>query len=85
MTNNNEIYVDSIGQLHFVKGMVRYDLISYQPGTNGGEPSTEEKVRIIMPPEGFLATFNTMQRLIDQLVEKGVLKKVEPQGKKSKK
>lgn len=75
---NNEIYVDSIGQLHFVKGMIRYDLVSYQPGKDGSEPTTEEKLRIIMPPEGFLATFNTMQRLIDQLVDKGVLTKTEP-------
>ena len=74
MSSVKEIYADSIGQLHFVKGMVRYDLVSYQPSTEG-EPTVEEKIRLIMPPEGFLATFNTMQRLIDQLVEKGVLKK----------
>ncbi|HBM16941.1 MAG TPA: hypothetical protein DD381_13995 [Lentisphaeria bacterium] len=77
MSESREVFVDTIGQLHFVKGMVRYDLVSYQPGKEGAEPTTEEKLRVIMPPDGFLATFNTMQRLIDQLVEKGILKKVE--------
>lgn len=78
MSCREEIYVDGIGKLHFVKGMVRFDLISYEPGESGQEPGINEKQRIIMPPDGFLATFNTMQRLIDQLVEAGVLKKTEP-------
>lgn len=78
MSCREEIYVDGIGKLHFVKGMVRFDLISYEPSESGKEPGVTEKQRIIMPPDGFLATFNTMQRLIDQLLEAGVLKKVDP-------
>lgn len=81
MSCREEIYVDGIGKLHFVKGMIRFDLISYEPGESGQEPEITEKQRIIMPPDGFLATFNTMQRLIDQLVEAGVLKKTEPAQK----
>ena len=30
-----------------------------------------------MPPQGFLAAYNSMQQLIDKLVEAGVLKKNE--------
>lgn len=79
MSCREETYVDGIGKIHFVKGMVRFDLISYEPSESGKEPTINEKQRIIMPPDGFLATFNTMQRLIDQLVEAGVLKKRNPQ------
>ncbi len=75
MSCREEIYVDGIGKIHFVKGMVRFDLISYEPSESGKEPDMVEKQRIIMPPDGFLAMFNTMQKLIDQLVEAGVLKK----------
>jgi len=76
MSDKQEIFVDGIGKIHFTGGMVRYDLVTLQPGENeGDQPTPEEKVRIIMPPDGFLATFNTMQRLIDQLLEAGVLKK----------
>lgn len=83
MSEKKEIFVDTIGQLHFIKGLVRFDLVSFQPGENSGaEPIPQEVVRVIMPPEGFLATFNTMQRLIDQLVEAGVLKKVNNENKK---
>jgi hypothetical protein len=70
-----EIFVDGIGKIHFTAGMVRFDMVSLDPNEDGKEPVAKEKVRIIMPPEGFLGAFNTMQNLIDQLLEKGVLQK----------
>ena len=81
MAEKIEVYVDGIGKIHFTGGMVRYDMVTLEPNENGKEPIPQEKVRIIMPPDGFLATFNTMQRLIDQLLEAGVLKKNENAGK----
>ena len=82
MAEKLEVYVDGIGKIHFTGGMVRYDMVTLEPNENGKEPIPQEKVRIIMPPDGFLATFNTMQRLIDQLLEAGVLKKNENINKK---
>ena len=75
MAEKQEMFVDGIGKIHFTGGMVRYDMVTLNPGENGQEPTPEDKLRIIMPPDGFLATFNTMQKLIDQLLEAGVLKK----------
>ena len=75
MAEKQEIFVDGIGKIHFTGGMVRYDMVTLEPGDDGKEPTPEEKVRIIMPPNGFLAMFNTMQQLIDQLLDAGVLKK----------
>ncbi len=73
-----EIYADGIGQIHFAGGMVRYDFVTLQPAADGeGEPTPEYKERIIMPPQGFLSMFNSMQGLIDKLLEAGVLKKNE--------
>ena len=77
MSEKLEVYVDGIGKIHFTGGMVRYDMVTLEPNDNGQEPTPQEKMRVIMPPDGFLATFNTMQRLIDQLLEAGVLKKNE--------
>jgi hypothetical protein len=77
MSEKQEIFVDGIGKIHFSGGMVRYDMVTLEPPEDGKEPMPEEKVRIIMPPNGFLATFNTMQKLIDQLLDAGVLKKNE--------
>ncbi len=70
-----EIFVDGIGKIHFTAGMVRFDMISLDPVEEGKDPVPRNKVRIIMPPEGFLSAFNTMQNLIDQLLENGILTK----------
>jgi len=72
-----EIFADGIGQIHFAGGMVRFDFITLQPEADGAAPVPEVNERIIMPPQGFLGAFNSMQQLIDKLLEAGVLQKNE--------
>ena len=72
-----EIFADGLGQIHFAGGMVRFDFATIQPQEEGKEPVSVPHTRIIMPPQGFLAAFNSMQQLIDKLVEAGVLTKNE--------
>lgn len=62
--------------------MVRYDFVTLQPEEEGKAPKPQSNVRIIMPPQGFLAAFNSMQQLIDKLLDAGVLQKNEPAKKK---
>jgi hypothetical protein len=78
MMDKKEIFADGIGQLHFAGGMVRFDFITLQPGEEGEAPVPQSNVRIIMPPQGFLGAFNSMQQLIDKLLEAGVLQKNAP-------
>ena len=73
-----EIFADGIGQIHFAGAMVRFDFVTLQPGAEGEAPAPQSNVRIIMPPQGFLSAYNSMQQLIDKLLEAGVLKKNEP-------
>lgn len=75
MADKNEIFADGIGQIHFAGGMVRFDFVTLQPGEEGKAATSTSNVRIIMPPQGFLGAFNSMQQLIDKLVEADVLKK----------
>ena len=78
MEKKTEIFADGIGQVHFAGGMVRFDFFRFQPDAEGeGEPVPENAERIIMPPQGFLNAFNSMQQLIDKLLEAGVLTKNE--------
>ena len=77
MENKKEIFADGIGQIHFAGGMVRFDFVTLQPGEDGAAPTPVVNERIIMPPQGFLGAFNSMQQLIDELVEAGVLTKNE--------
>lgn len=85
MLEKKEIFADGIGQIHFVGGMVRYDFITLNPTEDGKAPESAASVRVIMPPQGFLNTFNSMQQLIDKLVEAGILTKNEPRKAKEKK
>ena len=77
MENKKEIFADGIGQIHFAGGMVRYDFVTLQPEAEGKAPVPQSSIRIIMPPQGFLATFNSMQQLIDKLLDAGILQKNE--------
>ena len=77
MADKKEIFADGIGQIHFAGGMVRFDFVTLQPQAEGKEPIPEANVRVIMPTQGFLAAFDSMQQLINKLVEAGVLKKNE--------
>jgi hypothetical protein len=71
-----EIFADGIGQIHFAGGMVRYDFVTLQP-EEGKDPVPQSNIRVIMPPQGFLNAFNSMQQLIDKLLDAGVLQKNE--------
>lgn len=75
MEPKTELYADGIGQIHFAGNMVRFDFVTVQPTADGQAPALQSNVRMIMPPQGFLNTLNSMQQLVDKLVEAGVLKK----------
>ncbi len=77
MADKKEIFADGIGQIHFAGNMVRFDFVTLQPEADGQAPVPVANVRIIMPPQGFLGAFNSMQQLIDKLLEAGVLQKNE--------
>jgi len=85
MFDKKEIFADGIGQIHFTGNMVRFDFVTLQPEADGKNPVPQSNVRIIMPPQGFLNAFNSMQQLIDKLLEAGVLKKNESAAVKDKK
>jgi hypothetical protein len=75
MESKKEIYVDGIDKIHFIGGMIRIDMMSLEAGEDPDSPPVPVfKERIVMPPEGFLRSFDTMQQLINQLMEKGVFK-----------
>ena len=64
-----EVFADGIGQIHFAEGMVRFDFITLQPGEEGKPPIPQSSIRVIMPPQGFLNAFNSMQQLMDKILD----------------
>lgn len=76
--DKRERFVDGVEKIHFLGGMVRIDFATFQPNEqNPDQPVMETKERLIMTPEGFLRTFNSIQQLADELLKKGILKKTE--------
>ena len=72
----NELYVDGIGQIHYVSNMIRMDLITVSPNPSGdGDVVPEVKQRVLLTSNGFIGMMNTMQKLADKLVENGVFTK----------
>ena len=84
MEIKKEMYADGIGQIHFAGNMVRFDFVTLQPEEDGKAPVPQASMRVIMPPQGFLAAINSMQQLIDKLLEAGVLQKNEATAKAKK-
>ena len=69
-------YIDGFSQVHFIAGMVRINMFSYQPQSEG-EPIQEDVGQLVMTPQAFVSALNAMQQLADKLAEAGVLQKSE--------
>ena len=78
MAQENEVFVDGIGEIGLVGGVVRIDLVSLstQQRDAEGKPAMVFRERLVMPPEGFLRTFTAMQNLLTRLEEAGVVKRI---------
>ena len=75
----NDIYADGIGNVRLAGTNARIDLlvVSDQPDKDG-KPSMIKKAELIMPLSGLIRANTQIQNVLDQLTEKGVLKKKEP-------
>lgn len=72
-----ELFADGIMELGFGNGMVRMDLYSLSAveRDDDGNPKKEFRQRIIMPPQGFLESFSTMQEMFKRLEDAGVIRR----------
>ena len=70
-----EYYVDGVGQIHFAGNMVPLRPVTSSQALTVVGPDSEPAFRVIMPPQGFLGAFNSMQQLIDKFVAAGVSKR----------
>jgi len=77
MEVKKEYYGDGMVQIHFVGGLVRYDFATLQPDPSGSgkQPVPEKNFRMVMNLPGFLRTFDTMQKLVDRMLDAGILKR----------
>ena len=68
---NRDVFADAIGAVHITGNLVRFDLMSLQPGEGQGKQELTQ--RLIMPLEAFVNAFNLQEQVIRQLTKNGVL------------
>lgn len=74
--NLPEVFVDGIGSIVFMGGVIRAELGSYTSTVKdaNGNPTYEAKQQIIISPQGFLQVTNSFNALLKRLNEAGVMK-----------
>jgi len=76
----DQIFVDQIVDIAVTGGVVRLDLATLSPTERGadGKPALQFRQRVVMPIDGFLKSEGIIQRMIDVLVERGVVTRNPP-------
>lgn len=81
---SDQEFVDGVKEISIQGGIVRVDYFTYSPELDdaSGKPAKVFSKRLLMSPEGFLQSFSAMERIVDQLVDKGAIKRKEGEGSK---
>lgn len=75
-----ERYVDGIGKIHFLGSMIKFDLMSFSPSEDdkNDQPVPKLVERLVMSPNGFLASYEAMVNMIKKLTDAGILSQTNP-------
>ena len=75
--NEQQIYADGVENISVVDGIVRVDYFRYSPFQSDaeGKPAREFARRVLMSPQSFLRTYNAMNRIVEQLENRGVIER----------
>lgn len=70
-------FIDGVQEISIQGGIVRVDYFTYSATEDDaeGKPAKEFTKRLLMSPEGFLQSFSAMERIVDQLVDRGAIKR----------
>lgn len=76
---NQEIYADGINAIHITGNMVRIDLMTLQPHlkSDNGQPVFDSSRRIIMPLEAFVESLSMQEKIVEQLLKSGIVKRTD--------
>jgi len=63
-----DMFADGFGEVSLLGATVRIDLVAH------GQPGLETRGRLVMPIEGFVQGFETAQRVMQLLVDQGLVR-----------
>src|SRR5262249_58655880 len=75
-TMPDELYADSISAITITGSVVRIDFVSMGPAADdpNQQPKAVFRQRVVMPVEGFVQSFGTMARGMQQVEQKGLVR-----------
>ncbi len=68
------IYSDAVGKIAVINGNVRIELLTIDEVKENKEMSLKSTNELIMPLDGFVKSFETQKKIIDALIQDGILK-----------
>jgi len=73
---HNTIYTDGVTNIALNKGMVRIEFgaLSITQKDTEGRPTVGERHQLTMTPKTFLETFGNMERMLNMLIENGIVR-----------
>ncbi|MBT3472786.1 MAG: hypothetical protein HOD58_02680 [Gammaproteobacteria bacterium] len=75
---SRSIYADGVANITMVDGVVRYDLVTMSPAKEEGKFNVSPVASVSTSVQGMLRTYDQLSKVINKMVEQGVLKKTEP-------
>ncbi|MFM2111501.1 MAG: hypothetical protein RLZZ271_161 [Pseudomonadota bacterium] len=68
-------HCDGLQDVSILSGIVRMDFFHYAPGEPGadGKPVREHALRLCMSPEAFVQTYSTLDRVVRELENRGLV------------
>ncbi|GAB4071349.1 hypothetical protein KHC28_08810 [Ancylobacter sonchi] len=74
---SDEIFADGFGDISVTGSTIRIDLVSQSPTERdaNGQPVPRFRQRVVLPVEGFLRAQEMMQRMLDVLIQQGIVKR----------
>ena len=68
------IYADNVGKVSVINNNVRIELLVIDEIKDNNEVALSATSELVMPLDGFVKSFETQKKIIDKLVEDGILK-----------
>lgn len=70
-----ETFIDGIGNITFIGGMIRADIVSYATNKTDdkGSPLLTTRQRLIFSPQGFVQAVGAMNNIVKKLNEAGII------------
>lgn len=74
---SDELFADRFGDISVTGSTIRIDLVSLSPTERdeNGQPRPRFRQRVVLPLEGFLQSHEMMQRMLDILIQRGVIQR----------